>query len=534
MSFNEYDENGEFLPEGEEAEESFPWSFTETCSEEGEDSDSYSDEEPLNLGGYGSFLKGFSSPQETPDPPRQLVSGVGIVDDSREVSADDNEAILAKLNEENRESEIRASEDAKQRRAEEEAAEADERRRATERILEERYLKEQEEKAKREESRRLEEEQRAEKEERRRERNPIYRMKAALAKKKVERDKKKAERDKKIEKEAEALEEDKKTTASETEPVTMKEGDSVPEKKPPKPKKKEPKKRGSKGEDWEYIATHDRQTDLLNQVALEREAEDFGLGAVLYIAIKDFATVKDRYDAKTETEIVRAFATVLKAGYSDAAFRIGTEEFVLVCSTEERDRITLQLETFVGKAGMASYSLVVGSSFVNGDLIAAVGKAKADAVAKERLPKEGASSPVSQDYDALLTKDQRELKEQIQENHTPANKAVTSRIIAEIQSRQNEVNVILIASANFDALFIIRNINTFVRLVIEMDHLIDYSYLYVVYDGGAQYYGTDEYLKKVTNLFEDIAEGIVNKHIINKKDVAKVKGINVFKKIYFE
>ena len=504
MSYNdEYEETGGDLFDEEGEEESFPWSFTETCGEDSDKSDA--EEEQLNFGGYGSFIKEFTSEPKQEEPIQQLVSGIGIVEEGKLVSADENTALLAKLNEANSTPEPVKVEDCS-------PEDEDARRKATERILEERYLQEQEEKAKREEARRLEEEEEALKNQRRREANPFYRIKIAMAKRKQEKDIKKKE-------EAEALAKNQKKT----EPV---------EKKPEK--KREQKKPGIKSEDWEYIATHDRQTGLLNQVALERTAEEIDIGAVLYIAIRDFSFIKEKYDSKTEDDIVKAFATVLKTSYENTAYRVGAGEFVILCNANEKDSLSLQFETFVGKVQMASYSLVVGSSLVNGNLMSAVDKAKADAVLKERLPKPGKSPVVSQDYDALLTKDQRELKEQIQENHTPASRNTTSRIIAEIQSRQNEVNVILIASANFDALFIIRDINTFVRLVIEMDHLIDYSYLYVVYDGGAQYYGTDEYLKKVTNLFEDIAEGVMTRHIVNKKDVANVKGINVFKKIYFE
>lgn len=520
MSYNdEYEETGGF-PTEEDTGETFPWSFTETCGTEEENFEQYGEEDTLNLGGYGAFLKGFASKQAEPTTPvKQIVSGVGIVDNEKMVSADENEALLAKLNEENKVRE-KAEENARQKVEEEQDAEAEERRKATERLLEERYKQEQEEKAKREEAQRLLEKEEAEAEEKRHERNPFYRIKTAITQKRKDKEEKAVEEEKKPKNEP------KKATATEEKQVT-------PETKK-SPEKKAPKKRKSKEADWEYIATHDRQTDLLNQIALEQTAEEFELGAVIHISIKDFLTIKERYDAKTETEIVRAFANVLKAGYEETAYRIGTDEFVLLCKAEEKDNLTMQFDTFVGKAGMASYSLIVGSSFVNGDLMAAIEKAKEDGIAKTRLPKSGKNEAVTQDYNALLTKEQRELKEQIQENHTPASKNATSRIIAEIQSRQNEVNVILIASANFDALFIIQNINTFVRLVIEMDHLIDYSYLYVVYDGGAQYYGTDEYLKKVTNLFEDIAEGIMSRHILNKKDVAKVKGINVFKNIYFE
>ena len=65
-----------------------------------------------------------------------------------------------------------------------------------------------------------------------------------------------------------------------------------------------------------------------------------------------------------------------------------------------------------------------------------------------------------------------------------------------------------------------------------MTHGADYSYLYVIYQGGAQYYGADEYFSEITVLFENIAKLITSSGSVSQKDLLKVKGINIFKDIF--
>ena len=136
------------------------------------------------------------------------------------------------------------------------------------------------------------------------------------------------------------------------------------------------------------------------------------------------------------------------------------------------------------------------------------------------------------DYDENLSKEQKALKTQIKTNHQKANVNTTERIMMEIQRRAGEVEAILIASATFDHLFIIQDVNEFIDLMLNNQSIIDYSYLYVIYDGGPQYYGSDEYLSEVTHLFEAIEYKLKNTRNLTDKEILKIKGINVFKNIY--
>ena len=84
----------------------------------------------------------------------------------------------------------------------------------------------------------------------------------------------------------------------------------------------------------------------------------------------------------------------------------------------------------------------------------------------------------------------------------------------------------------FDHLFIIREVDEFLDIVLEQEAIIDYSYLYVVYDGGPQYYGSDEYYTEVTHIFEPIAEGLLSGSFRSEKDIRAIKGINIFKNVF--
>ena len=104
----------------------------------------------------------------------------------------------------------------------------------------------------------------------------------------------------------------------------------------------------------------------------------------------------------------------------------------------------------------------------------------------------------------------------------------------EIQRKQNEIEMILMSDKNFDNLFIIQDVNSFIGIVTEMDSMIDYSYLYVVWEGGAQYYGADEYFKEITDIFQTISDKMKSGQIRTEKDVIRIQGINIFKHIYIE
>ena len=69
-------------------------------------------------------------------------------------------------------------------------------------------------------------------------------------------------------------------------------------------------------------------------------------------------------------------------------------------------------------------------------------------------------------------------------------------------------------------------------MALERSDAIDYSYLYVVWEGGPQYYGADTYYNEVTDLFKEIAEGLMSGRFRSEKDIKGIKGINIFRCVY--
>ncbi len=136
------------------------------------------------------------------------------------------------------------------------------------------------------------------------------------------------------------------------------------------------------------------------------------------------------------------------------------------------------------------------------------------------------------DRDTLLTKEQRALKQQIREGHIPASRDTTNEILTEIQKRAGEVRAILIASSTFDSLFLIARAESLINLVRKGEVNIDYSYLYIIYEGGPRYYGSDDYLTEVTHLFEAVAAAVLSGKPLSDQTLSKIKGIEVFKHVF--
>lgn len=318
----------------------------------------------------------------------------------------------------------------------------------------------------------------------------------------------------------------------------------------------------SKEEDWKYIATHDEPTKLKNNRAYN-EAMGVLKGkdtSVMFLDINNLKYANDMFGHSAGNRMIFAVADTLRELFGDDAYRIGGDEFVVFIHNKKAsyaedvfknasEKINSKMNelTKTEETDMI-YSVSIGWALCNDkksiqDLVDEADKKMYESkqTYKKRNPKQDARKEPAKkedkpevDYDQKLQADQRELKEVIRENHIQASKQTTERIMLEVQSRHDEILAILIASPTFDHLFIIQDVNTFVGIVMEMENLIDYSYLYVVYEGGPQYYGADEYYSEVTHIFEAIATGIKTGKMMTNKDIQKIKGINIFKNIYIE
>lgn len=500
----------------------------------------------------------------------KIVSGIGIQSGDDRETSEDIKKMLSILNAGNVEyaqkEEERLNQEARQR----EEADARLRREAKEKHLQERFEKEQEAKRIREEEEAAEEARLEALAEAKRQANPFRKLSKAFSsiefqnplstKKSANAETHPAESEEPFEEkeplseEASVAEDDSaKDTPVKDSPKKekIKPGTKKTKKNPQKEKEEENTK------DWKYIATHDELTGLGNKHAFEEKKGTLGLEnfAFLFFNINDLKLANDHFGHTAGNRLIASIAEILHSLFGENAFRVGGDEFVVVYQGKKKNLekdIPEFLEKFhkqvseKGKEDPDKIPYAVSTGYALGDGEKSVEDVQDEADKNMYANKEAYKSrhqdrdqrkkkePRQMEYDALLTKGQRELKETVKDNHSRANPESTERILLEIQRRQNEIEAIFIASPTFDHLFIIQDVNTFVGLVIEMDSLIDYSYLYVVYEGGPQYYGSDEYYSEVTHLFEAISEELSSKRMLTDKDIARIKGINIFKNIYIE
>lgn len=317
--------------------------------------------------------------------------------------------------------------------------------------------------------------------------------------------------------------------------------------------------------DWEFLATHDELTGLLNQRAYEEQKDTVRNKpyAVVYVDVNNLKYANDTMGHAAGNKLIVATSDKMKELFPGCTYRIGGDEFVAVVEYSNVKKIendivakrddfnnSLLAKTKEERESGLIYSASFGYAYTDGSKSFEEVSAEADKAmyaAKEAYKKANpqfdmrgkksekkAVEKAPVDYDSMLTKDQRTLKKTIQDNHKPVSVCSTQQIIRDVQTRASEVIAILIASPTFDQLFIILRPEEFINIVTEMEAMVDYSYLYILYEGGPQYKGSDEYLSEVTHIFEAIGNGIKTGKIRSEKDFQKIKGINVFKTIYVD
>lgn len=490
-----------------------------------------------------------------------IISGTNIVE-----AEEDGEALNDMLKDFNAHNTGICEEEEKRLRAEQEAREEADRlmrEQAREKLLQERYEEEKKERekirlAEEEEERRLAEEMEA-----KRKANPFFRMKelATNAAKEAATNRAAKEEENKKKKEAEEkkpVEEKKEAPAKEKQ---------NPEPKKEKPKKEKPKKESKKDEtnsqpDFEFLATHDKLTGIKNLTAYEMAVQKCNTNklAILFFDVNDLKEVNDTLGHAIGNKLINITAQALEELFPNAGYRIGGDEFVVLYEVKKLGDVQKDIENKINKfqlmmkeatendADGLTYSVSVGYAIGDGKKTVAEIQDEADKAMyahkqayksskkktnTPKTPQKKENTPPP-DYDSLLSDEQRMLKTVIKDNHNQASEESTEKILREIQSRYNDIVAILVASPTFDHLFIMQNVESFVDMVIDMENLIDYSYLYVVYENGTQFYGIDEYFDEVTVLFTEIGKVIKSSPYVSDKELLKIKGINVFKHIYFD
>lgn len=309
--------------------------------------------------------------------------------------------------------------------------------------------------------------------------------------------------------------------------------------------------------DWKWIATHDEMTGLLNTRAYAEDLKQMnGKCGVIFFDINNLKMVNDTYTHEAGNRLILGVTKTIQSVFQTEHFyRTGGDEFVILIekpSRNEEERID-DCSTKIHNALLTlskqdkdkiPYAVSIGYALGDGKTsVEEIIKAADVAMYRNKqaykfshkdwdVRNQEPAKVIEADHDELLTKEQQLLKGKIQNEHEKASKGSTEQIIREIQKRASEIEAVFIASPTFDHLFVITDVGDFLDIMDSQQALIDYSYLYVVYQGGPQYYGADEYYQDVTHLFENIAEALLTGRFRNDRDVKNIPGINIFKNVY--
>ena len=328
--------------------------------------------------------------------------------------------------------------------------------------------------------------------------------------------------------------------------------------------------KGNEEPDWEFIATHDSMTGLLNQNAYSKAKDEKRSTpyAVVFLDVNNLKYANDTFGHEAGNKLIVAVAEQVKTLFPDCGYRIGGDEFVAIVPYKKTSKIdsdiaekkkmfldALQEKTREEKDSGLIYSASFGYAYSDGkkpfeEVAAEADKAMyANKIAYKKanpqydmrkapekktlstnMASESTPTP-SENYDEFLTEEQRNLKKLIQDKHVQVSNKSTMDIVREVQQRSTEVVAILIASPTFDQLFIILSADEFCGMVSEFNSVIDFSYLYIIYRDCTQYKGSDEYFAEVTDIFEALGKGLTSGRIKSPQDIKKIKGINIFKDI---
>ena len=345
-----------------------------------------------------------------------------------------------------------------------------------------------------------------------------------------------------------------------------------PEEKEPeekKPSKKESKFKKDKkkaaneprtpdGEvDWKYIATHDELTKLLNTRAYAEELKNMGKNlGVVFFDINNLKYTNDNFSHTAGNRLITGVSKSISEHFgTERLYRIGGDEFVclipkykngVIEKVQEAMTLVHQDMKELSKKDpeKITYAVSIGYAFGDGkheveDVVKAADAAmyknkKAYKQSHPQLaarPEEKVAPAKPANYDDGLRPEQKKLKTRVREGYISPDNGATKEIVRDIQKNADEVLWIFVAGATFDQLIIITEVEQFVELVLSDNAILDYSYVYAVFEGGPRYYGQSEYFQEVTHLFEDITKSLSTGRI-TEKEIKNIKGINIFKNIY--
>lgn len=487
----------------------------------------------------------------------QIISGMGIVtEESENTDIDDLLDGINSANSKIAQEEEKKAKDAIRRKEEEDRKKREE---AIALIYEQEYEKEKEERERKEAEEEAEAARLAAEEEAKAQSNPFRKLAGMIPKPKektqeeIEAEKiAKEEKAKKI-----AEEKIKKAELRKKEKVTKQKKNIT------SVKKEDLQQVSDKTEtDYKYLATHDELTHLKNKRAYDEDLAGVKQKnvVIMFFDVNNLKMANDTLGHAAGNKLILATAEELSKLYPENTYRVGGDEFIVLLQGKGTAlEIDKKLKEDIAKFNNALkkrtaddengliYAVSSGYAIGDGKKTKEEIQEEADKAMyankqayKKAHPLEDARNEKNEktpeipekDYDELLPEETRILKSTVKDNHVSVSEIHTEKILREIQQKAESICGILIADSKFDSLFIFQDVNHFLDLMISGG--ADYSYLYVVYQGGAQYYGADEYYSEITTLFDAVAKLMVENGYVSNKDILKIKGINIFKHIYIE
>ncbi|MBQ7470151.1 MAG: GGDEF domain-containing protein [Pseudobutyrivibrio sp.] len=281
------------------------------------------------------------------------------------------------------------------------------------------------------------------------------------------------------------------------------------------PQKKELNVVSSEESKWKELALKDKRTGCYNKTALDFK-KITKLDSLTLISLKNNMELKM---SLLEEKTALLSELLLKCFDNESVFYIEKGRFI-VFNAPEKD-----LESFKIKANTMALDVNYGQGTNFKEIDGAI-----DALEEEisQIPQKNIP------YDERLSANQRRLKAKVQDKHEPIGAEDFEDIQNQIRRRSDEIIAIFMASSDFNHLFIFADATEFLEMIYELDGAVDFSYIYAMYQGGALYYGADEYSKEVTDLFQTIADGIPVDQEISERDIQRIKGINTFEHVYIQ
>lgn len=267
--------------------------------------------------------------------------------------------------------------------------------------------------------------------------------------------------------------------------------------------------------DWKSLALIDQNTQLYNKLALSYEKITKNT-VVNLIRIIDFPELKRE---QSDSQLKLLADIIRNSNKDNKSFYINNGTFILLDKCK--------IDDIVKKAN--TLSIPIENNSITGieetiDNVINILEAKLNQKSKK--------DDKELTYDEKLSITQRKMKDDIKNSHETISDEYLDEILMQIQRKAQDIEIVLIASKDFNTLFIFFDVFEFLDCVYESQDNLDFSYIYAAHSKGAVYYGADEYDKEITDLFQGIADGLKGTTINSTKDISKIPGINIFENIY--